>query len=276
MRCGPWKYLMWIVCVALVAAACTQAEPTPVTTRANPSLDDLPAGAAAFEFEVLSVGAADRTPLLQASPVAKTQNLTVNIASGGTSVRATLHIEVLQSRADGSSETLQITATGLSASDPLMAEDLSARVGASVQAERGPNRVVRSYAKWDLDPGDVTSSGDSDDDQVTYWVTQLLIAAVSAGPPLPTEPLGEGASWSTILQASDGSRVDYTGVLEHFDAARYVVAINTNTEQSEVIFEAILEGTVGHPVPDRQDISLSLLDPETSNWSVRKTTITES
>lgn len=203
------------------------------------------------------LGTEGRQSLIRPSPVGSTQHLTVNIETVGSSVRATVVVVVEQSRADGSSDTLLVTTTGLSASDQLMAEALSSRVGASLRVERGSNRQVTAFRDLVLNhPGQ--DDGDAEE-AVDYWLQELLEAAVRYVGPLPEEDLGQGAVWDVTFLSESGVRYVRRLSLERLDADRFVINVESQTDPSSPTADAVsvvLEGLVGGVLPQSQHISV--------------------
>ncbi len=219
-----------------------------------------------YEMETISVGNVLRRTLVEPSPVGSGRRVEVTIEEAGSSVSAVLEVVVERSFADGSSDTLRMTAVELSASDPLMAEALAGNVGISVVALRGPNRVVKTYEyvdrqapserAGDREVADNETGNGETDTQTWFWLDQLLKSPVAFAGPIPHEALGEGSSWDVTFARSgrpaDQGETKDRYLLSRLDSNRYVIEVSSLTLGRDI--SVVLEGTVGEPLPDRQEI----------------------
>lgn len=209
-------------------------------------------------MEILTTGAQPHVPLLVPAPVGVEQSLLATIqttSSGQVSwVSAELLVVVERSRADGSTDTLRITATQFNASDPVMEEALQNWLGANATVVRGQNRVVEALDWQRATRHDSATEANAYSERVEFWVEQLLGATVSFAGPLPTETLGVDATWASTLVDGAGLETHAQHQLTELGTDRYVIEFASSSDAAT--WDGLIEGTIGMPVPAHQAIDL--------------------
>lgn len=260
MSTGTRGIAVAAIVAAVLSGGCSRQPSATATTSTteSPSFGDFGSGSAGYEMETLSTGVLPRVSLIVPAPVGAEQSLVATIETTSTGqptwVSAELRVVVQRSRADGSSDTLSITATEFSASDAEMAEALQGWLGATATVVRGQNRVVEMLSWEQPTEQESTDGAQPYAERVEFWVEQLLGAPVSFVRPLPTEALGLDATWASTTIDGNGVETKAQHQLTEIEADRYVVEFSSSSSAST--WGGLIEGTRGAPVPAHQEIDL--------------------
>ncbi len=236
---------VWLL-VALVAASCSandEGSPALPSTETTSLLASLNAGEAGYEMEVSSLGEALRRTLHRPVPVASTASVDVSIAHLDGEVTARISLSVLESMADGSAQTIELTIESIGSSDGRTERALVGAVGSSAVVERDGALVVRRRT--------VEIVGAQPDDQA-FWVERLLDAPLAMIGPMPAVALGQGAGWIVEQQSASGDTTQQTRSLIALDSDRFVVSFSSG----DGALSGLIEGQVGDVMPTRQEFQV--------------------
>lgn len=251
---GLVRFAVLVASCGVAAACVTGADPSPDTTEAPLTIDDLRDDLGAYDISTHSAGQEPILPLTEPALVGASERHRVRVerADGGgrsQSASAQAVVEVINSIADGDGTWIRYTLGPVEASDDTLTRDLAVLEGIQTNFWLDQNRVGINRSPGELPEAMATQALD--------MAVDLLEVPLTLAMPIPDHPVGAGATWSGETRDSSGFVVSYEGevVANGEFGFELLVVLSADMGDGEMMMaELVMSGVPGTVLPGRSSM----------------------